>query len=118
MKISHKVCWADWALMACMLAIAAVFIAVTGCGSTDFPCGAKVLIFHAKWCRWCPTSDEIDELQSQFPNCEVVVVDIDEHPDLKAEYHVTKVPRFFLCDDSGCQATTNFDELRQWLEDL
>ena len=115
-----------------MLAVCVLLACVTGCGDiievdifgdlmkppVEYPCGAKVLIFHAEWCHWCPTTDQINALQNQFPNCEVVAVNIDKYPEMKAKYHVTTIPRYFVCDETGCRTTTSLDELKSWLGEL
>lgn len=85
--------------------------------SPAFPCGPKVLVFHAKWCQFCPTDDEINRLQATHPDCEIVNIDIDKYPDLKLKYHVKAVPRFFVCDDKGCKTTESYDVLKGWLKD-
>jgi thioredoxin 1 len=93
-----------------------------GCSETDwqsnFPCGPKVLVFHAKWCQFCPTTEEINQLQMDFLGCEIIDIDIDVHPDVAKEYHVKSIPRYFLCDATGCRTTTKMTELRQWLKEL
>jgi thiol-disulfide isomerase/thioredoxin len=108
--------------MVLVLTVAVCLNAIVGCGgkaeSESFPCGPKVLIFHAEWCHWCPTTAEINKLQTDHPDCEIVDIDIDKYPELKEEYHVTKVPRFFICDESGCRTTTSFSELKRWLNEI
>lgn len=86
--------------------------------SQTYPCGPKVLVFHASWCHWCPTEAEINALQKQYPQYEIVDLDIDKYPEEAAKYHVTSVPRFFVCGGDGCRTTQSFDELKQWLSQL
>lgn len=84
----------------------------------EYPCGPKVLIFHAKWCQFCPTTEQINQLQTDYPGCEIVDVDVDKHPDLADEYHVKNIPRFFvLSEGAKAKMTTNMVELKRWLKD-
>lgn len=110
-----------WQVMGAILGVCLI-LSIAGCGksalSGDFPCGPKVLVFHATWCKWCPTIAEINQLQKDYPGCEIIDIDIDKNPELKAEYHVTRIPRFFICDDGGCRTTTSFPELKRWLDEL
>lgn len=104
-------------LVGCLTA-ASLFV-LGGCSESPqsrFPCGPKVLVFHAEWCHWCPTDAEINKLQADHPGAEIVSVDIDRHPDLATKYGVTKIPRFFFCDDEGCRTTASLDELKTWLK--
>jgi thiol-disulfide isomerase/thioredoxin len=115
-KRAVVITWVLWLTVATILLCGAVPVAVLCLhGQTDFPCGPKVLVFHAKWCKFCPSQAEINQLQTDYPNCEVIDVDIDARPELRDEYHVTRVPRFFICDANGCKTTTSFSELRGWL---
>ena len=116
MRKSH---WQDWALIVALTIIAIVVgVAVPGCASpspTPAECSTRVLVFHADWCRWCPTTAEINALQKQFPNCEIVDVDIDKYPDVKAEYGVRSIPHFVVETDDGYWVTQSINELRKWL---
>lgn len=84
----------------------------------EFPCGPKVLVFHAKWCQYCPTDAQINALQKAFPHCEVVNLDVDKYPQMAAQYHVTKVPEFVVLGEDEPRLTNSFGELKSWLHEL
>lgn len=93
---------------------------LSGCGHTptrEFPCGPKVLIFTATWCKFCPTPGQINHLQTQYPDYEFVSVDVDEQPDVKAKYRVKRLPTFILCGERGCWTTNSLEQLKKWLRE-
>ena len=58
----------------------------------------KLLVFSASWCGPCkafkPTLLELEQER-------LVYIDIDEHPQTRAEYKVASVPTVILVDESG-----------------
>jgi thiol-disulfide isomerase/thioredoxin len=114
--MTKRILWQDWLLLWAFFAVACLIMA-SGC---ERPARTQpvVLIFSADWCQVCPNDAEIAQLMEDHPDIRVLTFNIDEHPALAAEYHVTSVPRFFLCGDFGCQTTTSFAELKDWLNDL
>ena len=73
------------------------------------------LIFGAEWCDNCPSEAELGKLVAEFPAVEFQFVDIDVDKEMVAKYHVSKIPRYFVCDSVGCKTTTSLRELREWL---
>ena len=79
---------------------------------------ANVLIFRADWCHNCPSSAEIAELAEKYKGVAVIEeVNIDKQPDLKAKYHVTKIPFFIVCTDTQCIPMHSISELVSWLNE-
>ena len=78
-----------------------------------------VLIFHAEWCPFCPTKAEIARLTEKYRDKAVIVgVDVDEQPELKKKYHVTRIPWIVFCNGEQCMPTGDMRELQRWLDEL
>lgn len=59
-----------------------------------------LLDFFASWCGPCKMlSPIIDEIAAEREDVKVVKLDIDEHPELAAEYGVMSVPSLFVIKD-------------------
>lgn len=59
----------------------------------------QIIKFGAVWCAPCKALDPIlDTLPDDIP---VIRYDIDDVPDLAAQYHVRSVPTTFLVSDEG-----------------
>ena len=60
----------------------------------------KLLVFSASWCGPCngfkPTLLELDQER-------LIYVDIDEKPEIRADYEVRSVPTVILVDEDGTE---------------
>lgn len=75
-----------------------------------------VLVFVADWCPKCPSPAALTELQTDYPEAEVKVVNIDDDRAIAREYHVTRVPLFVICSPQGCEVTSSLITARQIIE--
>lgn len=109
--------------------IAGLLISVlVGCASEAQPAPAPtLLVFHASWCRWCPTDADMAALARRHPDVRVREIDIDEHPRVAEQYYITKVPTFVVpfggdgpigpSAHPGWYYTNSMTEAEQWLTD-
>ena len=76
------------------------------------------IIFHARWCKACPSEDTITRIILDNPNVCIMAVDVDNDPDnLTSRYFIRRVPTYIFCNGTECRATSNLSELKSWLED-
>lgn len=69
----------------------------------------KLFKFGAAWCQPCKVMDAtLDRVLRDFPNVEVVRVDIDQQPALANEHNVRSVPT--LITDTGRRLQGNISE--------
>lgn len=71
-------------------------------------------IYHAPWCQYCPTQDQINKFIKDHPNVDVCDIDIDKHP----EAGVRKIPLFVLSYEGEEAKTNNFDKAKEWLANI
>ncbi|MFA6448699.1 MAG: thioredoxin domain-containing protein [bacterium] len=63
----------------------------------------QLVFFMAKWCHYCmETLPAVRKFEKDFSDCvEIVLIDIDELPDMQYPYMVNGVPVIFLTDAGG-----------------
>lgn len=102
-----------------LIILAVCLVLLLGCASDTTPAPPPnkphLLAFCASWCHWCPTDEQLAEMQKRYPGVDICHIDIDEHPDWAKEYGVTKVPHFVFCGDFGCWTTGSLAEVKEWL---
>jgi thioredoxin 1 len=60
-----------------------------------------LLDFWAPWCNPCKLMNPIiDQIQKDYPNIEVVKVNVDEDAAMVQTYNITSVPTYILMDES------------------
>lgn len=53
----------------------------------------KIIDFYATWCKPCThLSKQLSELEEEYPNLEIVKIDIEKHPDEFKIHNVKSVP--------------------------
>ena len=77
----------------------------------------KVLRFTAPWCQPCKTlAKMLTEINSPIP---IEVVDIEEKPDLAAQYKIRSVPTMVITENdvelSRLTGTQQKDKIQAWL---
>lgn len=88
-------------------------------GENLAPIKPRVLVFGAKWCQYCPTDQQLADLQHDYPDVEIIHVDVDRRPELAKQYHVKRLPTIIVCEDdgkTGCFLFRSLRELRDWLD--
>lgn len=80
-----------------------------------------VLKFEAKWCGPCQAIQPIwEELQKDTSNI-YKAIDIDDNPQLRADYHVRTIPLFIAIKDgkevARKQGAATVRELKDWLDE-
>lgn len=69
---------------------------------------ATIIDFNATWCGPCKQFAPIFEAASEkYPNVEFQSVDVDQYPELAAEYEVESIPMVVLLDENNEVLTTN-----------
>ncbi|WP_185984039.1 thioredoxin [Aureimonas mangrovi] len=64
-----------------------------------------VVDFWAEWCGPCKMiAPSLEEISQEMPNVDVVKINIDENPDLAAQFGVRSIPTLMLFKD-GQQAS-------------
>ena len=64
-------------------------------GSLDKLSEEKYLIldFYAEWCRPCSNfSDVLQSVSAQFPDLNIIKIDVDRYPELADQYSVSSIP--------------------------
>lgn len=81
-----------------------------------------VVDFWAEWCGPCKMiAPSLEEISEENPNVEIVKVNIDENPDLAAQFGVRSIPTLMLFKD-GQQASVQVgaapkSKLVAWIND-
>jgi thioredoxin 1 len=59
--------------------------------------GLVIVDFWAEWCGPCkPLAAALEELAPEMPDARFIAVNVDEHPDLGARYHVMSLPTLIV----------------------
>lgn len=78
----------------------------------------KVLLLGAPWCQACKTLRAALD-RTPIPEVDVEYVDIDQHPDVAKEWHVSTLPTIVIPDRKIAQAgIVTVSQLRRFVEDL
>ena len=61
--------------------------------------------FFATWCMPCKMMGRVlEQLTQEDPSMKIVKIDIDENPELAAQYHVMSIPTFMTFKDGKAVA--------------
>lgn len=62
----------------------------------------KVLKFGAIWCKECIVMRPMwEEIESEIPELNNEYYDLDESPEIKTKYNITKAPTFIFLDKNN-----------------
>ncbi|MCO8123272.1 thioredoxin domain-containing protein [Stieleria sp. TO1_6] len=91
-------------------------------GSFDLPDGLVLMKFGATWCPPCRKIDhEFQTLKRWNVPMEIQKVDVDQDPELAAQYQVNSIPRLILFQDGRKVADAvgfqSAKQLTEWLHD-
>jgi thiol-disulfide isomerase/thioredoxin len=104
MEIDMKSCLAVLLEYSGLLIILSVIILMliclfNGCSTQPTqpicPCQTKVIAFVASWCGPCQRAKPA-LIALQASGVQVMIYDIDEHPEVARQYEVTSVPTFLI----------------------
>lgn len=82
--------------------------------------GTVLVDFFATWCGPCRMlAPELEKLCERNPNIDVVKVDVDEYPEIAADFNVSSIPFMVLYKDGKPVANTlgykNAGALETWI---
>ena len=84
------------------------------CCPSPYPPSVQVVVFTARWCGPCKLARPI-LAEIKAAGVEVLIIDVDERPDLAEKNCITSVPTYFVRTRSGVERTQDITVVLQLL---